>query len=233
MHPLIYTVRTSEDAMFYIILFVLIVIAIVAVTFYFSKRNKILRSMKKIPSKQIQLAKENEYLKIIGKAHCIDTPLISPISKRKCVYYQIKVEERSGGKNKSWHTIINEEKAIDFSIESSGEKAIVQAYSSSNYKMVHLVKDVKRESGILNDPPKFLENYLASHGKDSTGFFGFNKTMHFQEGIIEIGEEISVLGTANWKVSDHMFDKYSTQNLFISGNKTNKLLITDDPKAKV
>ncbi len=215
----------------YVILFLVVISTVIFLVIYNSKRNVIIRKLKKTSSKRIALVKENEYVKIIGKAQAIDKPLISSIGKRSCVYYHIKVEEeRKGRKSKSWHTIIEETKSTNFIIESSGEKAIVNANTGLQNKMVYLVKDIKHRSGTWNDPSEFLEDYLQSYGKKSTGHFGFNKTMRYQEGIIEIGENIAVLGTGNWKESDHKFDRYSSQNLFISGDKANKLLITDDPK---
>ncbi|WP_299433230.1 hypothetical protein [uncultured Aquimarina sp.] len=213
-------------------IFVLLMISFSVIGYYFSHKNKILRKLKQVNTKRIQLIKDNEYAKLIGKVNTSGEPLTSPIGKRKCAYYQIIVEEKSGGKNKSWHTIIKEDKAIDFIIESSGERAVVQVDTSPKTKMVYLVKDVKHTSGTWNDPPKHLEMYLQSHGKDSTGLFGFNKSIRYREGVIEIGEKITILGTASWKESDHNFDRYSSKSLFISGDRENKLIITDDPKAQ-
>jgi len=219
---------------YFVFIIIFITILIVIIGYYFSPRKRILRKLKQTDKKRIQLIKDHEYAKIIGKAIAIDKPLISPIGKRKCVYYQIKVEEKRGGKNRSWHTIIKEDKGIDFIIEADGEKAVILANTNSTLKtrMVHLVKDVKHTSGTWNDPSKHLEAYLQSHGKDSTGLFGFNKSIRYHEGIIAVGEKITVLGTSNWKESDQNFDRYSSKNLYLSGDNENKLLITDDPKAQ-
>jgi len=213
-------------------IFILLMIAFSVIGYYFSHKNKILRKLKQVSTKRIQLIKDNEYAKLIGKVRILDEPLISPVGNRKCAYYQIIVEEKRGGKNKSWHTIIKEEKATNFIIESSGEKAIVLADTPPKTKMVYLVKDVKQSSGTWNDAPKHLEKYLQSHGEDSTGLFGFNKSIRYREGIIEIGEKITISGTGNWKESDLDFDRYSSKSLSISGDRENKLIITDDPKAQ-
>ncbi|MHA7055740.1 hypothetical protein ACWGOQ_0000865 [Aquimarina sp. M1] len=91
------------------------------------------------------------------------------------MYYQVKVEEKRGGKNQSWHTIIKEDKGTDFVVETSGGKAVVLASLSPKTKMVYLVRDVKQLSGTWNDPPEHLEKFLNSYGKDSSGLFGFTK----------------------------------------------------------
>lgn len=232
MPPNIIPFQINSNSYFLIGVFIVVIAILVFIGYYFSHKNRILRKLKQVNPKRIQLIKDKEYTKVIGKTHTISESLISPIGKRKCVYYQIKVEEKRGGKNKSWHTIIKEDNGIDFIIESSGEKAIIVTNSSPKTKMVYLVKDVKQASGTWNDPPKHLEAYLQSHGKDSTGLFGFNKSIRYREGVIEIGEKITILGTGNWKESDQNLDRYSSKSLYISGDSENKLIITDDPKAQ-
>lgn len=219
-----------DDNLFFLLIFILIVLAIIVISYYFNDRNKILRNLKKVPVKRIASIKENEYAKLFGKATALDTPLVSPLSKRKCVYYQIKVEKKvNTGKSSSWKTIIKEEKYIDFALQSLQEKVII--HTNGSHKLTYLVKDVKKRSGFLNDASQNLEHYLNQHQESSEGFFGLNKTLRYNEGVIEIDEEIAVMGTGNWKESDHNFDRYSSKTLYLSGDKTNKLLITDDPKA--
>ncbi|WP_299258601.1 hypothetical protein [uncultured Aquimarina sp.] len=224
--------QINSNGYFLIMIFILIIVIAIFIGYYFSHKNRVLRKLKQANIKRIQLVKDKEYIKVIGKVQNIKEPLISPIGKRKCAYYQIIVEEKHSGKNKSWHTIIKEDKAVNFIIESSGERAIVLVDTSPKTKMVYLVKDVKHVSGTWNDPPKYLETYLQSHGKDSTGLFGFNKSIRYREGVIEIGEKITLLGTGHWKESDHTLDRYSSKSLYISGDSENKLIITDDPKSQ-
>ncbi|WP_378180963.1 hypothetical protein [Aquimarina sp. SS2-1] len=219
----------------YLIIIALILIAVLLMFFsyYFSRKSRILRKLNEFPYGKIQLCKDNDYIKIKGKASALASPLISPIGQRKCVYYKIEVEEkRSSGKNRHWSTIIKEEKFQNFIIESQGEKALVVTEIPEGNKMTYLQKDVEYTSGTWNDPPEFLEHYLKSHGKKSAGFLGFNKSIRYKEGAIEIGEIITILGIGNWKESDHNLDRYSSKSLYISGDSENKLIITDDPKAQ-
>ncbi len=208
------------------------IITLIVLAYYYNTKNKIKRKLKQHPNKAIPLCKENEYVKITGKAFAINEPLLSPFGKSECVYYQIEVErEKSDSEGSTYRkTIFKEEKAQDFIIEANQEKAIVQAYSKASKKLVYLTKEVKYRSGTLNNPPKFVDDYLKSHGKKSTNILGLNKSLRYIEGIIEIDEEVTVMGIGNWKESDHKFDRYSSKNLFISGDKANKLIITDDQK---
>lgn len=229
MSKLILSFQASEGELLYVLIVVLIFIVGIIIFFYFSDKNRILRKLKAVSSKKISLTKENEYVKIIGKARPYEEPMVSPIGKRKCVYYQIEVKQK-GNKN-SWRTILKDEKFEKFILESKGENAIVTPLAGNRTKLVYLEKDVKLRSGTWNDAPQHLEKYLNTKGESSEGFLGFNKALKYREGVIEIGEEISVMGIGNWKESDHNFDRYSSKTLFLTGTKTNKLLITDDPKA--
>tara|TARA_B110000211_G_C13988009_1_gene512633 strand:+ start:189 stop:446 length:258 start_codon:yes stop_codon:yes gene_type:complete len=41
--------------------------------------------------------------------------------------------------------------------------------------------------------------FLAEHGTESEGFLGFNKKLRYNEGILEEGEVVAVLGKGTWK----------------------------------
>ncbi|GAA0715790.1 hypothetical protein GCM10009430_10680 [Aquimarina litoralis] len=216
----------------FIFIFLIAFIVVIVISQIYSKKNKMLRKLKEHAFKRIQLCKEGEYIKIKGEAFPIDEALLSPLSQRKCVYYKIQIEEkRSNGKSSSWRTIIKEEKFQNFIIESNGDKAIVMAEIPKSHKTTYLNQDAEFTSGTWKDAPEFLEKYLHTHGRKSTGFLGFNKSLRYKEGIIEIGEKITVLGIGNWKESDHNFDRYSSKSLYISGNQEEKLIITDLVKA--
>ena len=77
-----------------------------------------------------------------------------------------------------------------------------------------------------------LEKLLRKHQKESTGFFGFNKTLRYREGIIEEGEAIAVKGLAQWKTLSEPIEGYSYSKLLtLTGDKKHKLIITDVPEA--
>ena len=98
--------------------------------------------------------------------------------------------------------------------------------------MISLLKDVSTTSGTWNDAPQFLEDYLFKHAKKSTGFLSINKTLRYSEGIIETNEELAVSGICTLKPSVYQLDNFSSQDVFLSGDGTRKLLITDNPKAQ-
>ncbi|WP_298417327.1 hypothetical protein [uncultured Kordia sp.] len=211
-------------------LFILGVAVLIIVGIYFSDKYRILRQLKKVRRKRIQSVRENEYVKIVGKAKHAGAPLIAPLSKRECVYYKVEIEEKRG---KSWRTMVNDVLFNDFFINTGTENAIVNIQAqATNSKRIHLVTDHSLNSGTFKNATPEIENYLALKGNKSTGFLGMNKTLRYKESIIELDEEIAVMGIGKWKTIDTPIDGYSDSRvLTLTGSKEQKLLVTDEPKA--
>ena len=222
-----------EKNTLYILLLTVAIVIIIIIIFYSNTKNVIRRKLNKTKTTPISSCKENQYVKIIGKAEKLNKTLIAPISKTPCLYYQIIIETINNSNNALgvfWETVFKDEQSVDFIIETKEGKAIVEISRSQNHKKVYLTKDKQMRSGIFNDAPKYIENYLASHGESSEGLFGFNKSMRYSEGIIEIGEPVAILGIANYRESNYKLDYYPTKDLFLSGSPDQKLMITDDKK---
>ncbi len=201
------------------------------ITHYFSVKNVIIRTLKKIPYKPASSLKTNELSKVSGKALHVKEPLIAPYSKRKCVFYQIEIQQKvSNGKSSHWKTIVSEERCQDFFINSNSDFVIVSPKEHPKNYTCFLVKDQDQNSGTFNDPsPKFvalLQHYNINH----TTLFGFNKRLRYKEGVIEIGETITVAGIAKWKslsepIPEYPYSKIAT----LESSDKQKLMITDLP----
>ncbi len=228
-----YLLIASSSYVFPIIIF-LIVGLIVFLAYYFSTKQKIIRTLSKLPIKQIGSLKNNELTRFSGKALHVKEPLIAPFSKRKCIFYVMKIEQKkSNGKSSHWKTIVNEEKVQEFFLERNGDFAIVKPKQNPKNYMSHLVIDKKTNSGTFNDPsPKFKE-LLNHYNINSETFFGFNKSLRYSEGIIEIGEEITVAGIAKWKSLKEPIEGYSYSKIAeLESTINQKLIITDMPSIK-
>lgn len=211
-------------------LFLLGVGLLIFIGIYFSDKYRILRELKKVRRKQIHSVRENEYVKIVGKAKHAGEPLTAPLSHRECVYYDVKVEEKRG---KHWRTIVDDVCFNDFFISTGTEQAIVSVKAQlKDSKRIHLVTDHSLNSGTFRNTSPEVENYLALKGNKSTGFLGMNKTLRYKESIIELDEEIAVMGIGKWKTVDIPSDGYSDSRILtLTGSKEQKLLVTDEPKA--
>ena len=220
----------------FLIPIILISIAVIVglLMYYFNTKQRIIRTLSKLPIKQIGSLKYNEFTRFSGKALHVKEPLIAPFSKRKCVFYVMKIEKKkSTGKSSYWDTIVKEEKIQEFFLEKNGDFAMVRpSQNPKNYRS-HLVVDKKANSGTFNDPtPEFME-LLKSYNIDSEGFFGFNKSLRYSEAIIEIGEQITVAGIAKWKSLKEPIEGYSYSKIAeLESSDKQKLIITDLPNIK-
>lgn len=212
-------------------LFVILVLAIIGLvfifTYFFSKKAIIKRKLKKSNLKNISEFKDGDVARIVGKVEIINTPLLSPLTNRKCSYFHVLVEQEvSSGKSTKWETIIEEKQSNEFIITKDDNYAFI---NDSNIKS-YVVDDATYKSGFLNDPTEHLENYLSGKGYKSENFFGFNKTLRYKEGVLEEGEEIAVLGRGEWKEASELNlpEKYG-KILEITSNAEDAVYLSDDP----
>lgn len=212
-----------------------IILIVFFLIYYFSNKQTIIRKLRKIPNAGIGSIRTNQLVKVTGKALHINEPLTAPFSKRKCVFFRIKIEQRkSSGKSSHWSTVLKEERIQDFFIDKNGTSVMVQpSQNLKNYK-AHLVVDKQTSSGTFKDPsPEFLR-LLKEYNIKSMGFFGFNKQLRYTEAIVEIGEEITVAGTAKWKDLNESVAGYDYSNILaLESTSEQKLIITDLPRRQL
>jgi hypothetical protein len=209
---------------------VLVIGTIVSVALYKSPKYTILRKVKKVRRQPINSVREGEYVKIIGNAKNINEPLLAPLSKRPCVFYEVEVEHI---RSEDSETIIHDIQFQDFYIQSGTDSALVPLNRLQDpAKLIHLVADHTAKSGMLKNTDANLEAFLQKHNQKSKGFLGTTKTFKYTERIIEIDEEIAVLGIGKWETTAQPKDSYSgSKTLTLSGTFTKQLMITDEPKA--
>jgi hypothetical protein len=209
------------------IIFAIVVVAILAGVYFFSKKAVVKRNLKKAPHKSLQQFRSGETARVIGKIECVDEPMIAPLSGRKCAHYYIHVQQHvSSGKSGHWKTLIEEEVSNTFVIRDGDKCAIINDNDIKSY----IVEDKKYASGFMNNPTESLTAYLKKHGHESETYFGFNKKIRYFEGVLEPGEQTAVLGKGTWKkaydagLPDHYYEV-----LVITADEKGKLYLSDDP----
>jgi len=219
----------------FIILSIILAIGVIAfLYFHYRSEAVILRTLKRMPYQRLGSLRTNSFGKIEGKALNIEEPLIAPFSKRKCVFYQILIEQRvQRGKHSHWKTIVDQEKIQDFFMEQKGERCVVLPVISPRNFIAYLVTDKSMKSGTFNDPTPEFKSLLRSFNIESEGFFGLNKQLRYKEAIIEVGERITVAGKVKWMdLENNMADyTYSRIASIYGGEGKDKLIITDSIKA--
>ena len=214
-------------------LFGLTVAVIFFLNYYFSSKKKILRRLKQVSFSRIGSLQNNKFAKIEGLALNIEDPLIAPLSKRKCVYYKIKIEKKvSSGKNSRWETIVDQKVIQDFFVEQTGERLIILPTVNKNNYYDYLVTDRNTSSGTFNDPTPGFKALLEYYNIESETFFGFNKQLRYSEAILEVGEPVTVAGHVKWiKLEDPVKDYNYSRIASLTAKPKDKILITDSPDA--
>lgn len=180
----------------YTVILLLFGTAVLIFLLFFTDKARTRRKLLKFPIKKISEFKSGEIAKIAGKIEIIGEPLISPLSKRKCAYYHVKITQKKYGANGSyWKTIVDKEFSGTFVIKDGNDYAYIDRGNIKSY----ITLDKNYSSGLGKDAHPVLEAYLKSQGYSSEGIFGLNNTISYKEGVFDIGERIAVLGKGEWR----------------------------------
>ncbi len=196
--------------------------------YLFSKKARINRKLKKAPWKKIAGFRNGEIAKIVGDILPIEEPLQAPLSHRECSYYFVLVEQKkSSGKSSHWKTIIEKEVSNKFLIKDGEHYALINDHRI----MSNIVIDRKFTSGLFDDATERLKAYLKKHGHDDEGFLGFNKEIRYNEGILENGERVAVLGKGHWESAEtHNLPAEYGQILVITAADKEHIYLSDEPE---
>ncbi|WP_299673165.1 hypothetical protein [uncultured Tenacibaculum sp.] len=219
------------------ILFIVIplIILIIFLVNHYSNKEVLIRKLKEIPSSSVNNLKTNQLTKITGKALHVNEPLIAPFSKRKCVFYRIKIEQKKhNGNTPTWVTVAKEEKIEPFFLNKNGEFVMVQPSQDLKNFKAHLVVDKKHSTNTFNGASPEFQKLLDRYNIKSKAFLGFNKSLRYSEAIVEIGEEITVAGIGKWKTLNEPIEGYTYSKIAtLESNDNQQLLITDLPKERI
>lgn len=189
------------------------------------------RRLRGLASTPIAEAAEGALVKITGKvALAHEAELEGPLTGRRCVGYVVEVKERTqAGARANWDTIVKKEDAVAFTMEDATGRALVQAAGAH----LVLVRDGHVHSGALSDHSQRAKAFLMQQGTLSENALWKKKSVRYEEGVLERGEEVSVLGVASWEsVPDDMRGEGHTSSaewLVIRSPSGATLTVSDDP----
>ena len=200
---------------------------------FFNGKKVMLRTLGKLPATPVKQLQDHVFGKVSGKALHVKEPLIAPFSERKCVFYSVKIEKRvSSGKRSHWKTLVDDEQIQEFFVDAGDDFVIVQPNKSQKNYISHLVVDKTQRSGTFNDPTPQFQRVLNRYSIESENFFGWNRTLRYSEGIIEVGENITVAGIVKWKQLKTPIAEYPHSKIVcLVATDKQKLIITDLPEA--
>ncbi len=163
--------------------------AIVVASMLYSEKARIRRQLRAAPRVDIGELGEGRTGRLVGRVGDGET-LQAPFTGRSCVFYEATVEEyRSSGKTGSWRQVVREARGVPFVLDDGTGRAIVDPGGAR----VDVDIDMTTRSGTFDDATPIEEQFLTRHGLRSTGWV-FNKSIRYREGVIEVGETITVMG---------------------------------------
>ncbi len=158
---------------------------------FFNRDARVKRALGKVPRGRLRSVVAGSVVKLVGRLDCVDEPLVAPLSRRRCAYYELTIEEwRSGGRSGEWVTVVQQASGRDFVLRDGKAAALVR----TNAAEIAVHKDEQDAIGIVKAPTPELEALLEQHGQKSTGLLGFNRKLRFREGVLEAGEHVAVCG---------------------------------------
>jgi hypothetical protein len=148
---------------------------------------------RRLPVTPIDRVSEGARVKVMGRVDPGDEPLEAPITGRACAAWSVELQKGPGG----WETMLVEQKAQEFVLrDRSGRPALVRAEHAS------VVFDVDTWS-YPQQPNQRMRAFLQRHRMPESSEFSVSPLPYrYVEGVLEPGEEITVVGTARLEVDE-------------------------------
>lgn len=210
------------------IVFIIIVAIAISYTTYYSKKNRIKRVLQKMAPKNSGSLRKGMFSKVTGQAFAMKEPLIAPFSKRKCVFYSIRIEQKKQrGKHRNWKTIIKDKVGGNgFFVKVNGDTVMVLFKND----VTDLIVDKELSSGVFNETSEVFNEIIDKYGLEKRNFLGINKIFRYSEVILKEGAEVTVAGIADRKSLPEALEGYSYSKIAsLEGNAKRKLIITNLP----
>ena len=155
----------------------------------------------------------------------------SPFTGKDCLYYFFRVEEhRRQGKNSRWVTVKKGEYRPEFYVQDDTGKVLVDPAGAE----INIPTDYEYNSGLLNDPPAQVKEFLKANDISHDSFLGLNKRMRYREYLIEPGDAVYVMGTAaDNPVMAHPGDDHTSKLIIQKGENQKFFFISDQSEKKV
>lgn len=190
------------------------------ISYLLSSDARTRRALKKRRVTPIRGLRVGEVARVRGTVVAAEDVLAAPLTDRTCVYYLATVDKRVGG-NGRWHEVAREERYTDFAIDDGTGTLHV----CMSVPRVAVVRDVRTLSGTFDDANEREEALLGRHGLRSTTFIGLNAELHYREGVLEPGEEVTALGLVRVEM------RAGQRVLVLDAPDGGPLLLSDDPRA--
>jgi hypothetical protein len=171
-------------------------------------------------------------VEIKGRASAVEGSIRpSPFTGKDCIYYLFRVEEyRRQGKNSRWVTVKKGEYRSEFYVQDDTGKVLVNPDGAD----INVPKDFEYNSGLLNDPPAQVKEFLKANDISHDSFLGLNKRMRYREYLIGPADTVYVIGTAgNNPVLSHAGDEHISKLMIQKGENQKFFYISDQSEKEL
>lgn len=207
--------------------FIVLLVGLVFLFRYlFSRKMVVKRGLSDAGEKLIGDFSDGDSGKVMGKVVFPGKTLTAPLSKRRCVWYHVVVEQMHQSRNSAdnWRTIIEEEEQGDVVLFDGTNYAAVDTTDVKSY----LDPDVRYTTGTFVDASPALEKFLEQRGWSSTTFLGFNKEMRYREAVLEKDEVFTVAGKGHWVDNEELQLNIPAEKVLVISATHRPVYVSDD-----
>ena len=206
--------------------------AMVVTARYFSPRSRARRRAKRteraLATRQRSwISQAHGPVRLTGRIHQDAELLQAPLSGRRCVVYELVVEELSSGAPSIWQRLLDLRQACPFLLADDSGTARIDTAGPGFVALVH--DRVGVTSGIYPGDHLELSKVLESSGLLPMTWLGRWKPLRYAEGVLELGELVTVGGNGAREIDpagDRPSLRSPPQRLVIRGSEEEPLLIT-------
>jgi len=211
------------------------VMAMVGTAGYFSPRNRAKRRARRTERalaarRRSWISEAHGPVRVTGRIHRDAKVLQAPLSGRRCVVYELVVDELSSGSPSLWRRLLDLRQACPFLLEDDSGTARIDTAGPGFVALVH--DRVGVTSGVYPGNHLELSMVLESWGLLPTTWLGRWRPLRYAEGVLEPGELVTVGGNGAREIDqggDSPSLRSPPQRLVIRGSEAEPLLITGVP----
>ena len=207
-------------------------VAMVVAAGYFSPRNRAKRRARRTERalaarRGTWISEARGTVRVTGRIQRDARLLEAPLSGRSCVVYEVVVDELSSASPSLWQRLLDLRQACPFLVEDDSGTARIDTAGPGFVALVH--DHVGVTSGIYPGNHLELSTVLESCGILPMTWFGRWKPLRYAEGVLEIGELVTVGGNGGREIDpsgDSPGFRSPPQRLVLRGSEAEPLLIS-------
>ena len=191
--------------LFIILCLVVAVCATLGLYFASTYYKRQARRLEGVPVSEVGDIEEDGKAKVIGKVVALAAAIRSPLTRAKCVYFRILIEEKqkaaddSSGRDEGgnrWQTVVDEAESVAFAVEDHTGMADI----APTHLKIGIGSSRRIDSGYMKSLSDSQEKMLAERYPDVK--FSYTKKMRYEEIRIEEGDELAVTGEVDLSKND-------------------------------